>query len=57
MTDYFNRYSELREKNLAEREKALEERERKIKEQEQAGQKQEETPQNAKFDFNFRRLR
>lgn len=56
MTDYFNRYSELREKNLAEREKALEERERKIKEQAQAEQKQEEI-QNAKFDFNFRKLR
>lgn len=57
MTDYFNRYSELREKNLAEREKALEERERKIKEQAQAGQKQEEKPQDAQFDFNFTRLR
>lgn len=57
MTDYFNRYSELREKNLAEREKALEERERKIKEQEQAGQKQEEASQDAQFDFNFTRLR
>ena len=58
MTDYFNRYSELREKNLAEREKALEERERKFKEKEQAqaGQQQEEA-QNAKFDFNFTRLR
>jgi hypothetical protein len=56
MTNYFNRYSELREKNLAEREKALEERERKFKEKEQAqaGQQQEEHP---KFDFNFTRLR
>lgn len=56
MTDYFNRYSELREKNLAEREKALEERERKFKEKAQGEQQQEEA-QNAKFDFNFTRLR
>ena len=56
MADYFSEAMKLKKMQLDKREKALEERERKIKEQAQAEQKQEEI-QNAKFDFNFRRLR
>lgn len=56
MADYFTEAMKLKKMQLDKREKALEERERKFKEKAQGEQQQEEA-QNAKFDFNFRRLR
>lgn len=58
-SDFFSEGMKLKKMQLDKREKDLEERERKFKEKEQAqaGQQQEEAPQDAKFDFNFTRLR
>ena len=54
MADYFSEAMKLKKMQLDKREKDLEERERKFKEKAQGEQ---EEAQNAKFDFNFTRLR